>query len=107
MNLNWLEFIPYAFQTFSALLAHHEGKGVPEEFKPILASLLQPNLWESHANVPALSRLLREYLVCDPAFVLAEYLQAYLGVFQKLVNFRHSEFHAFYLAGTIVDVAPL
>jgi exportin-2 (importin alpha re-exporter) len=44
------DFIPYAFQILAYLLSFHKGKGVPDSFKAMLPTLLQPLLWETHGK---------------------------------------------------------
>ena len=103
------EFMPYVFQILAQLLIIHKpGMGLPEAYISLLGPLLNPTLWESPGNRPALVRLLQSYLQIGAA-QLAEngQLSPILGIFQKLVASRANDHHAFNLLLAITIYTPL
>lgn len=96
------EFHPYVFQVLAQLIelrtsAERPSSAVnstatavvpvslPESYLQLIAPLMAPVFWERAGNVPALSRVLRAYILAVPDVVARAHLQGVLGVFQKLV----------------------
>ncbi|KAI3438113.1 hypothetical protein D9Q98_000554 [Chlorella vulgaris] len=98
------EFHPYVFQILAQLLeVRPQGSPVPEAYHAIFPPLLTPTFWERSGNVPALSRLLQAYLSRAGADAVTRgYLQAVLGVFQKLVASRAHDHEGLAILGTLV-----
>ncbi|KXS18851.1 Cse1-domain-containing protein [Gonapodya prolifera JEL478] len=90
------EFMPYVFQIMSQLLEFHSEAQIPERYESILHPLLQPALWESQGNVPALVRLLQAFLAKGAAQIVAkQQIQAFLGVYQKLIGSKLNDQYGF------------
>ncbi|KAJ3086862.1 Exportin-2, partial [Quaeritorhiza haematococci] len=100
------EFMPYVFQLLSQLLDFHRA-GIPDMYRTMLPPLLQPNLWESHGNIPALVKLLSSFLARDIQDILAKrQLQSFLGVCQKLIASRMNDHHGFELLYAVFEHTP-
>ncbi|KAJ3343061.1 importin-alpha export receptor [Gonapodya sp. JEL0774] len=92
----WKEFMPYVFQIMSQLLEFHEESQIPERYEVMLHPLLQPALWESQGNVPALVRLLQAFLAKGASQIVAKkQVQAFLGVYQKLIGSKLNDQYGF------------
>lgn len=90
------------------LLEYRPDAGVPEYYQNLLPPLLQPHLWESSGNVPALMRLLQAYLQKDGRLVVERnHLPAFLGVFQKLMASKVNDTYGFELLKAIFEFVPL
>ncbi|KAJ2846991.1 importin-alpha export receptor, partial [Coemansia erecta] len=103
-----LEFMPYLFQILAQLLSVHQGSGgLPDAYTGLLPPLLQPTLWASQGNIPALVRLLQSYLQIGGAQLAAGgQLQPILGVFQRLIASRANDHHGFALLLAITQFTP-
>ncbi|KAJ2785075.1 importin-alpha export receptor [Coemansia interrupta] len=104
-----LEYMPYLFQILAQLLSVHQGTGgLPDAYASLLAPLLQPSLWVSQGNIPALVRLLQSYLQIGGAQLAAGgQLQPILGVFQRLIASRTNDQHGFALLLAITQFVPV
>ncbi|KAI8321716.1 importin-alpha re-exporter [Martensiomyces pterosporus] len=102
------EFMPYVFQILAQLLSVHQSEGsLPDAYVSLLPPLLQPALWESQGNIPALVRLLQSYLQIGGVQISREgQLQPILGVFQKLIASRANDHHGFNLLLAITQFTP-
>ncbi|KAJ1966324.1 importin-alpha export receptor [Dipsacomyces acuminosporus] len=102
------EFMPYVFQILAQLLSMHLSEGgLPDAYLSLLPPLLQPTLWESQGNIPALVRLLQSYLQIGGAQISSGgQLQPILGVFQKLIASRANDHHGFNLLLAITQFTP-
>ncbi|RKP12976.1 Cse1-domain-containing protein, partial [Piptocephalis cylindrospora] len=105
-----LELTPYVLQLLSLTLNVHvklPGVPLPDMYQGIFPSLLQPVAWESHANIPALTMIIRAYLRVDHAAIVSNnQFEAILGIFQKLIASRMNDHYAFDLLETLADAVP-
>ena len=100
----FLEFMPYVFQLFAALLEARPHGPLSEFYKALIAPILMPTLWESRGNVPALSRLLSSIIPRSAADIVAQnQVEPILGIFQKLMAGKSkTELYAFDILEAIV-----
>jgi len=93
---NFLEFMPYVFQLFAALLEARPHGPLSDYYKALVAPILMPALWESRGNVPALARLLTSIIPRSAAEIVANnQVEPILGIFQKLLSKKSSEIYSF------------
>lgn len=108
LSMDITEFMPYVFQLLSQLLVYHNEAGIPAAYQAMLPPLLQPIVWESHGNIPALVNLLDSYLVKGPQEIIANnQLTPILGIYQKLIASRMNDHHGFELLTAVLDNVPL
>ena len=102
------EFSGYVFQLLAQLL-HAHADGVPEVFWALFPSLLSPQLWERAGNVPALVRLLSEYIGKGAAKIASQeqWMNMYLGVWQHLNSAPKHDGQTFDLLRALTDNMPL
>ncbi|KAK5234030.1 importin-alpha export receptor [Exophiala xenobiotica] len=101
------EFIPYVFQLLAALLEAEPTKPLPDQYKPLIAPILGPSLWEQRGNVPALARLLSSIVPrAADELMSANQVGLVLGIFQKLVSTKVFEGYGFDLLETVVSTFP-
>ncbi len=102
------EFSGYVFQLLAQLLAEHT-EGVPDVFWGLFPSLLTPALWDRPGNVPALVRLLSEYVGKGAAKLSAneQWMGSYLGVWQHLNSATKHDGESFGLLAALTDHLPL
>ncbi|OMH79829.1 Exportin-2 [Zancudomyces culisetae] len=99
------EFMPYVFQLLSVLVRAKTAlnEATDRTYLSLLQPLLQPALWESSGNVPALTELLQSYLSVGASLLVSGgMMPAILGIFQKLLSTKQSELYAFDLLTAIV-----
>ena len=99
-----LEFMPYVFQLFAALLEGRPNGPLPDFYEALIAPILMPTLWESRGNVPALSRLLSSIIPRSAAHIVAQnQVEPILGIFQKLMSGKSkTELYSFEILEAIV-----
>ena len=88
LSVGLAEFMPYVFQILTQLLNANQGEDreVPAFYQDMLTPIMQPILWKSNANVPALVGLLNAYLSKDCRRIVEQgQLSSFLGVSQWLV----------------------
>jgi exportin-2 (importin alpha re-exporter) len=91
-----LEFMPYVFQLFAALLEARPDGPLSEYYKALVAPILMPALWESRGNVPALARLLTSIIPRSATEIVANnQVEPILGIFQKLMSKKSTEIYGF------------
>lgn len=91
-----LEFMPYVFQLFAALLEARPHGPLSEYYKALVAPILMPALWESRGNVPALARLLTSIIPRSTTEIVANnQVEPILGIFQRLMSKKSSEIYSF------------
>ncbi|PKI84694.1 importin-alpha export receptor [Malassezia vespertilionis] len=104
-----VEYIPYVFQILAQLLEVHVVQSMertlPEAYANLLPPLLTPTLWEQKGNVPALVRLLKAYLHQAPSAVV-QHVEAFLGVYQKLISSRLNDVFGFELLLSLIRNIP-
>ena len=95
------------FQLLAALLEAEPTKPLPDQYKPLIAPILGPALWEQRGNVPGLARL-QSAIVPRAADELmsANQVGLVLGIFQKLVSTKVFEGYGFDLLETVVSTFP-
>lgn len=104
-----VEFIPYVFQLFAALLEANQRSSLTEYYRSLIAPILTPELWALKGNVPALVRLLSS-LISRGAADIAQHnqLERVLEVFKRLIATKTHEIHGFELLECIVSsISPL
>jgi exportin-2 (importin alpha re-exporter) len=101
------EFAPYVFQLFAALLEANPSGALTSYYQSLFQVIIQPAVWESKGNIPALVRLLTAIISRDAQTIVANnQLEPILGIFHKLVMSKANETHAFDLVQTIIAVVP-
>jgi exportin-2 (importin alpha re-exporter) len=101
------EFEPYVFQLFAALLDTNNSQALPQWYEDFIGAILQPKLWDSKGNVPALVRLLVSTVTRGRALVVEKgLLEGILGIFQELNASKASEQHAFDLIESVYAFIP-
>ena len=99
--------MPYVFQIFAQLLElRQNGMGLSNGYKELFQPLLDPALWMSRGNVPALVRILVAYLKVAPELCMSK-LQQLLGCWQSAYSTRSTESSSFDLLSVIVTCLPL
>jgi len=94
------------FQVLAQLLEYRPREsGLGASYKALFPPILTPKLWETKANVPALTRLLCAYVKTAPAEI-TESLIRVLGVFQKLISSRATEVSAFDILTSAIVYFP-
>lgn len=103
------EFVPYVFQLYSQLLeARPAGSPLTESYRALLSPILTPTLWERKGNIPALTDLLRAFIVKGMREIIeGNLVTGILGVFQKLLSSKSTEKEAFLLLDTLFVNMPL
>lgn len=101
------EFSGYAFQLLGQLLS--ERKEVPDVFWSLFPSLLTPALWDRPGNVPALVRLLGQYVTHGAQKIAGQeqWMGNLLGVWQHLNSSTKYDNETFDLLGFVSDGLPL
>jgi exportin-2 (importin alpha re-exporter) len=99
-----LEFTPYVFQLFAALLEARPQGPLSEFYKALIAPVLMPAPWESRGNIPALSRLLSSIIPRSAADIVANnQVEPILGIFQKLMSGKtRTELYSFDILEAII-----
>ncbi|KAK3217166.1 hypothetical protein GRF29_1g2176013 [Pseudopithomyces chartarum] len=101
------EFAPYVFQLFAALLEANPSGALTSYYQSLFQVIIQPAVWESKGNIPALVRLLTAIISRDAQTIVTNnQLEPILGIFHKLVMSKANETHAFDLVQTIIAVVP-
>jgi exportin-2 (importin alpha re-exporter) len=98
-----VEFVPYVFQIFAALLEADPSSPLSDNFKTLIQPLLIPAVWEIRGNVPGLARFLSAIIPKAAQIIVAEnQLEPILGVFQKLISGKKTEQNAFDILEAVV-----
>ena len=101
------DFMPYVFQILAQLLElRQNGMGLSNGYKELFQPLLNPGLWMSRGNVPALVRILVAYLKVAPQVCIAK-LSPLLGCWQSAFSTRSTESSSFDLLSVIITCLPL
>lgn len=102
-----LEFMPYVFQLFAALLEANPSASLSEYYTSLIPPIIMPPLWESKGNVPALVRLLSSIMPRGATEIVENnQIEPILGIFQKLVSSKANESHGFDLLEAVVGNVP-
>ncbi|CAG0917110.1 unnamed protein product [Notodromas monacha] len=101
------EFVPYVFQILALLLEMRKKYklALPDPYMALLGMLLLPDVWETHGNIPPLSRLLRGFVnLGEDRVVSAEKVPEFLRIFQRLIASKKFDGEGFYLVSTILEM---
>lgn len=99
-----IEFIPYTFQLFAAIVEADPSRPIPENYKTLLQPLLMPAVWETRGNVPACAKFLSSMIPKVKDAILAEnQLTAVLGLCQSLISSKKTEQNGFDILDTVVN----
>lgn len=102
-----LEFVPYIFQLFAALLEANPSGSLPTYYQSLIAPILAPQVWESKGNIPALVRLLSSIISRGSQYILENnQLINTLGIFQKLLSSKTNESYGFDLLEAVIEHFP-
>ncbi len=102
-----VEFAPYVFQLFAALLEANPSASLSEYYQSLIPPILSPALWISKGNVPALVRLLSALIPRGAAdMVRKDQLECLVALFRQLVATRTHETHGFELLECIISNFP-
>ena len=108
LQTNIEEFTPYIFQLFAALVAAQPSGALTQNFQNLVQPILNPRMWDSKGNVPALTRLLTTMLPLGAEQIAAaNQTEALLVIFQKLVSTKAYESYAMELIEAIVTAFPV
>jgi len=69
-----LEFVPYVLQIIGFLLESHSTGLIPDTYRSLFQSILNPSFWDRSGNIPALSRLLQAYIEKSSETIVLEKL---------------------------------
>ena len=95
------------FQLFAALLEANTAGPLPKEFTMLIPPILNPGLWTSKGNVPALVRLLSALIPRAPSEIVQNnQIESILGIFQNLVSTKTNEIYGFELLECIIANFP-
>lgn len=98
-----LEFVPYVFQIFAALLEAAPTSPLPADFSSLLGPILLPTVWETRGNVPGCARFLSAMVPkAKQAIVESNQLVPILGIFQRLLASKKTETNAFDILESVV-----
>ncbi|XP_034196637.1 chromosome segregation 1 [Osmia lignaria lignaria] len=98
-----LEFLPYVFQIL-ALLLELRTQDMPEAYLALFPCLLSSVLFERHANIHPLNRLLRAFISHGAHHIVAQdKTNGLLGVFQKLIASKANDHEGFLLLQSIIE----
>lgn len=100
-----VEFMPYLLQLYAGLVEFSSDPLLPSYARDLLQVALQPPLWSSPGNVPALLRFIQACLRKE-SLDYPSLLPPLLGVFQTLLGSRVNDLHAFSLFNTIIQTVP-
>ena len=102
-----IEFAPYVFQLFAALLEANPSGSLSEYYESLIPPILSPELWVSKGNVPALMRLVSSMIPRGALNMVKEnQLQPLLAIFQQLVGTKLFEVYGFELLECIISNFP-
>jgi exportin-2 (importin alpha re-exporter) len=102
-----IEFVPYIFQLFAALLEANPSGTLPTYYQGLIAPILAPQVWESKGNIPALVRLLSSIIARGSQHILENnQLINTLGIFQKLLSSKTNEGYGFDLLEAVIEHFP-
>lgn len=104
---NVLEFMPYVFQLFAALLEASPAAALSEYYQSLIQPILTPSLWESRGNIPALSRLLSTLVSRGGEYIASHnLLEPVLVIFQKLIASRLNDGYGFDILESVLASVP-
>lgn len=84
LSLGVEEFLPYVFQVMAEMLYYRPVGPLSDAYRSLFMPILSPTLWENKGNTPALSELLKAYILRGMAEIISGgQLEAVLGIFQK------------------------
>lgn len=99
-----IEFAPYVFQLFAALLEANQRSSLTDYYRSLITPILTPELWALKGNVPALVRLLSSLISRGAADIAQQnQLERVLEVFKRLIATKTHETHGFELLECIIS----
>mmetsp|Transcript_82019 Transcript_82019/g.220246 ORF Transcript_82019/g.220246 Transcript_82019/m.220246 type:complete len:988 (-) Transcript_82019:468-3431(-) len=101
------EFQPYYIQIVAQILERRSGP-MPPVYLQLLPSLLMQPLWASRSNQPPLARLIKAYISCASAEIIANQalFHQILGLVQFLLMSKMTDHYAFSLLNSIICHVP-
>lgn len=100
------DYIHYVFQLL-AILVEGRSDTVPGRVMALVPPVLQPALWTTAENIPALARFLQAIMRRNGRFWAdSSTVTPLLGIVQTLVGSKVHEMHAFSLLNTFVQCLP-
>jgi exportin-2 (importin alpha re-exporter) len=104
----FVEFMPYVFQLFAALLESRPHGTLSEYYQSLAQSILIPATWENKGSVPALARLLTSVIPRGAAGIVQDnQIEPILGIFQKLLTKKSTEIYAFDILEALMTSLPV
>ncbi|KAL8674355.1 MAG: hypothetical protein Q9168_001215 [Polycauliona sp. 1 TL-2023] len=101
------EFIPYVFQLFAALLEANSSGSLTAYYTSLVQPILNPHLWSSRGNIPALVRLVSSLMTRGASQIAQnKQLETILGIFQTLITNKANEIYGFELLESIMANFP-
>ncbi|KAI0310508.1 armadillo-type protein [Amylostereum chailletii] len=95
-------YIPYVFAILAQMIEIR--RGLPEPYRPLLAAIWTPSIWQSNFTIPSLVVLIQAFLRRDLQCTKARYLDNMLGVVQqRLIPFSARESWGFHILTLIFD----
>ena len=102
------EFMPYVFQLLALMVVTNPSPTLSARMQTIVPPTLDPSLWNSRGNVPALTRFLCNVLPKGAEQIAtANQTEAILVIFQKLVSSKANETHAMDIIEAVVTSFPV
>jgi hypothetical protein len=104
--VNFVEFVPYAFQILAVLLAGYESNVQPHEvFSSHFENFLNDQFWQSFGNIRALSILMNSYCKRFPALVINSFNEI-ARICEILLNGGRSHRSGFMIFNSIIENVP-
>jgi len=102
------EFMPYVFQLLALMVATNPSSTLSARMQTLLPPTLDPSLWSSRGNIPALTRFICNVLPKGAEQIAAaNKTEAILIIFQKLVSSKANETYAMDLIEAVVTSFPV
>jgi exportin-2 (importin alpha re-exporter) len=101
------EFVPYVFQLFAALLEANPSGSLSEYYQSLIPPILNPGLWSTKGNVPALVRLVSSIIIRGSSEIAkSNQVETMLAIFSQLVSTKSNEIYGFELLECIISNFP-
>jgi exportin-2 (importin alpha re-exporter) len=90
------------------MLSFHNKGDLTTPYQNMLLPLIQPALWFQQGNIPALTRLLKNYFNIGANWIVSNsQLEPILGIFQKLIASKINDNYGFELVMSIIENVPM
>ncbi|KAL3998143.1 Cse1 family protein [Acanthocheilonema viteae] len=99
-----IDFVPYALQITALLLDQAEaqkqkiGTSCVDSYLPFFGNLMKGELWLRTANIPAALLVIESFMRSHGKYILDNYANSLVAVFQKLISSKALDQHGFQLA---------